>query len=139
MHKLVEVYDQVKYSLRSYLELHKIVSAQGMGEQEIVNVLKLANNNEVSFLQEKVEYLRTEINKLELKKTECTNHVLTLNRGVGDLIEIVNMYEPSLNEKREEIAFLNREQKRLDNVVNNNGDKNDNNVEVIYASVIGTI
>ena len=51
MHKLVEVYDQVKYSLRSYLELHKIVSAQGMGEQEIVNVLKLANNNEVSFLR----------------------------------------------------------------------------------------
>lgn len=51
MHKLVEVYDQVNYSLRSYLELHKIVSAQGMGEQEIVNVLKLANNNEVSFLR----------------------------------------------------------------------------------------
>ena len=71
MHKLVDVYNQVKYSLRSYLELHQIVSAQGMGEQEIVNVLKLANNNEVSFLQEKVEYLRTEINNLELKKTEC--------------------------------------------------------------------
>ena len=32
MHKLVEVYDQVKYSFRSYLELHKTVSAQGMGE-----------------------------------------------------------------------------------------------------------
>jgi hypothetical protein len=57
-------------------------------------VLKLANNNEVSFLQEKVEYLRTEINNLELKKTECTNHVLTLNRRVDDLIEIVNMYQP---------------------------------------------
>ena len=49
------------------------------------------------------------------------------------------MYESSLKEKMEEIAFLNQEQKRLDNVVNNNGDKNDNNVEVIYASVIGTI
>ena len=97
-------------------------------------MLKLANNNEVSFLQEKVEYLRTEINNLELKKTECTNHVLTLNRRVDDLIEIVNMYESSLNEKSGEIAFLNREQKRLDNVVNNNGDKNDNNVEIIYAS-----
>ena len=80
--------------------------------QWIINVLKLANNNEVSFLQEKVEYLRTEIDNLELKKTECTNHVLTLNRRVDDLTETVNMYESSLNEKREEIAFLNREQKR---------------------------
>ena len=41
-----------------------------MGEQEIINVLKLANNYELSFLQEKVEYLRTEIDNLELKKTE---------------------------------------------------------------------
>jgi prefoldin subunit 5 len=72
-------------------------------------VLKLANNNEVSFLQEKVEYLRTEINNLELKKTECTN----MNRIVDDLTDIVNMYESSLNEKREEIAFLNREQKEV--------------------------
>jgi hypothetical protein len=112
------------------------VSAQGMGEQEIINVLKLANNNEVLFLQEKVEYLRTEINNLELKKTECTIHVLTLNRRVDKPCANRNCQpvESSLNEKREEIAFLNREQKRLDNVVNNNGDKNDNNVEVIYAS-----
>ena len=72
-------------------------------------MLKLANNNEVSFLQEKVEYLRTEINNLELKKTECTN----MNRIVDDLTDIVNMYESSLNEKREEIAFLNREQKEV--------------------------
>jgi len=27
-----------------------------MEEQEIVNVLKLANNNEIQFLQEKVDY-----------------------------------------------------------------------------------
>jgi hypothetical protein len=41
-----------------------------------------------------------------------------------------------LNEKREEIALLNQEQKRLDNLVtNNNGNNNnDNETEVIYAS-----
>ena len=62
MHKLVEVYDQVKYSLRSYLELHKIVNDLVMGEQEIINVLKLANNNDLPYLQDKVEYLRNQIN-----------------------------------------------------------------------------
>jgi hypothetical protein len=110
------------------------VSALGMGEQEIVNVLKLANNNEVSFLQEKV--VRTEINNLDLKKTECTNHVLTLNRRVDDLTEIVNMYASSLNEKREEIAFLNQQQKRLDKLASNNDNvnKNDEGIEIFYAS-----
>ena len=131
MHKLVEVYDQVKYSLRSYLELHKIVNDLVMGEQEIINVLKLANNNDLPYLQDKVEYLRNQINNLELEKTRCTNDVLTLNRRIDDLTEIVNMYESSLNEKREEIAILNREQKRLDNY---NGNRNDEGIEIFYAS-----
>jgi hypothetical protein len=44
MHKLTETYEQVKYYLPSLLRLHKILNEQGMGEQEIINVLKLANN-----------------------------------------------------------------------------------------------
>jgi hypothetical protein len=45
------------------------------------------------------------------------------------------MYESSLSEKGEEIAFLNREQKRIDNVVtSNNGNTNDEDIEVFYAS-----
>ena len=73
------------------MRLHRIVNDLGMGEQEIINVLDLANHNQLEYLQDKVEYLRNEINKLELKKTECTNHVLTLNRRVDDLTETVNM------------------------------------------------
>jgi prefoldin subunit 5 len=51
-----------------------------MGELEIINVLKLANNNELSYLQDKVEYFRNEINRLELEQAKCTNDVLTLNK-----------------------------------------------------------
>jgi hypothetical protein len=41
----------------------------------------------------------------------------------------------SLNEKMEQIAFLNREQKRLDNhITNNDGNKNDEGIEIFYAS-----
>ena len=98
-------------------------------------MLKLANNNELPYLQEKVEYFRNRINNLELEKTKCTNDVLTLNRRIDDLTETVNMYDSSLNEKREEIAFLNREQKRLDNLYTNNyGNKNDEGIEIFYAS-----
>ena len=98
-------------------------------------MLDLANHNQLEYLQGKVEYLRNEINNLELKKTECTNHVLTLNRRVDDLTEIANMYESSLKEKMEEIAFLNQQQKRLDNLVTSkNGNTNDQDIEVFYAS-----
>ncbi|MFZ0897279.1 MAG: hypothetical protein WAZ77_22475 [Candidatus Nitrosopolaris sp.] len=139
MYDVLQIYDKIrysgKYSLPSFLKLHRIVNDLGMGEQQIINVLDLANHNQLEYLQDKVEYLRNEINNLDLKKTECTNHVLTLNKRVDDLTEIVNMYESSLKEKMEEIAFLNLEQKRLDNLfANNNGNKNDEGIEVVYAT-----
>jgi prefoldin subunit 5 len=95
-----------------------------MGEQQIINVLDLANHNQLEYLQGKVEYLRNEINNLELEKTKCTNDVLTLNRRIDDLTETVNMYESSLNEKREEMAYLNQELKRLDKLATNNDNVN---------------
>ena len=50
------------------------------------------------------------------------------------------MYESSLSEKREEIAFLNREQKRIDNVVtSNNGNTNDEISKFFILQVVGTI
>ena len=63
-----------------------------MGENEVISVLKLANNNELPYLQDKVEYLKNEINNLELEKAECTNHVLTLSKRIDFLTETGNMY-----------------------------------------------
>jgi hypothetical protein len=41
----------------------------------------------------------------------------------------------STDEKREEIAFLNEERRRLDNLAtNSNGNKNDNDIEIYYAT-----
>ena len=135
MYRLAQIYEEAKYDLRTFLRLHKIVNDLGMGEQEIINVLKLANNNELPYLQEKVEYFRNQINILELEKSKCTNDVLALNRRIDDLTETVSIYESSLNEKKEETALLNKELKRLDNfVTNNNGNKNDDDIEIIYAT-----
>jgi hypothetical protein len=135
MHKLNVLYPEIEDYLPSLLKLLKIMEEQRMTEGEVINVLKLANNNELPYLQEKVEYFRNQIRNLELEKDKCTNDVLVLTKRIDELRETVSAYETSLNEKREEIALLNQEQKRLDNLVtNNNGNNNDNDTEVIYAS-----
>jgi hypothetical protein len=54
-----------------------------MGEQEIINVLKLANNHQLKHLQWKVEYLRNDIEMLEVQKT-------ILNRIINESQEILN-------------------------------------------------
>ncbi|MGB6672020.1 MAG: hypothetical protein WBE34_06265 [Candidatus Nitrosopolaris sp.] len=46
MHKKCRSTIKLNNPLPSFLKLYRILSAQGMGEQEIINVLKLSNNND---------------------------------------------------------------------------------------------
>ncbi|MGB6529672.1 MAG: hypothetical protein WBF33_16310 [Candidatus Nitrosopolaris sp.] len=61
MHELAEVYEEIRPYLSSVLRLHKILNDLGMGEQEIINVLKLANSHQLQHLQWKVEYLYNDL------------------------------------------------------------------------------
>jgi transposase len=83
-YELTRIYDEARYDLRGLLRLHKIVQDLGMGEQEIIKVLELAKYDELQNLQWKVEYLRNEIGMLEVQKTNCTNHILKLNRIIDE-------------------------------------------------------
>ena len=49
-----------------------------MGEQQLINVLNLANHNQLE-LQSKVEYLSNDVNILKEEKTKCTNDLAILN------------------------------------------------------------
>ena len=75
MYDFLQVYDQII----SFLRLHKIVEDLGMGEQQLINVLNLANHNQLELLQSKVEYLLNDVNMLTAEKTKCTNHLAILN------------------------------------------------------------
>jgi hypothetical protein len=83
MHQLVQAYDQIKDYLPSFLRLHKTLDDLGMGEQEIINVLNLVNSHQLKHLQWKVEYLRNDIEMLEVQKT-------ILNRIINESQEILN-------------------------------------------------
>jgi hypothetical protein len=78
-----------------------------MGEQEIINVL-----------QWKVEYLRNDIDMLEVQKTKCSNHILTLNRRIDKFQGMLSMHESSLPHKREQMTYMNQEAGTYDNVDN---------------------
>jgi hypothetical protein len=79
MYKLAQIYEVAKYDIHTLLRLHKIVKDLGMGEQEIINVLKLANNNEIQFLQEKVHYLRNHLRNLEIEVKNKEYNLSTLD------------------------------------------------------------
>jgi hypothetical protein len=108
MYELGQIYDEAEYDFHKLLRLHKIVKGLGMEEHDIINVLELAKNNQLEYLQWKVEYLRNDIEVLEVQKTKSTNDILKLNR-------IIDEFEGTLAQKRGEV---NQESGRYDNIEN---------------------
>ncbi|MFZ0512285.1 MAG: hypothetical protein WAM14_11815 [Candidatus Nitrosopolaris sp.] len=113
-----QIYKEAKYDLHTLLKLCKILNDLGMGEQEIINVLKLANDHQLKHLQWKVEYLRNDIEMLEVQKTKCSNHILILNRRIDEFQGTLSRYESSLPQKRGEMAYMNQVSGRYDNTDN---------------------
>jgi hypothetical protein len=101
-YRLAQIYDEARYDLSNLLRLHKIVKDLGLGEREVIKVLELAKYDELQNLQWKVEYLRNEIGMLEVQKTNCTNHILKLNR-------IIDEFQSSLPQNGGGMACMNME------------------------------
>jgi hypothetical protein len=106
MYELGQIYDEAEYDLRSLLRLHRIFKDLGMEEYDIHNVLELAKNNQLQYLQWKVEYLRNDVDMLEVQKAKTTNDILKLNR-------VMDEFQSSLPQKRGEIAYMNQEPRML--------------------------
>jgi hypothetical protein len=110
-YELAKIYDEARYDVRGLLRLHKIVKDLGLGEKEIIKVLELAKYDELERLQWKVEYLRNEVNTLEMEKWKSTNQILKLNRMIDE-------FQSSLAQKRGEMAYMNQETEWYDNTDN---------------------
>jgi uncharacterized coiled-coil protein SlyX len=106
MYRLAQIYEEAKYDLPDLLALHRIVKGLGMEKHDIKNVLEIAKNNQLEYLQPKVKYLKYEISMLETERTRYTNQLFRLNRMIAE-------YEETLAQKRAEMAYLNRETRKL--------------------------
>src|SRR5215467_12700168 len=101
-YELAQIYDEARYDVRGLLRLHKTVKDLGLSETDVIKVLELVKHNELERLQSKVEYLRNEVNMLEIEKWKSTDNILKLN-------SMKDEFEGSLSQKRGEMAYMNQE------------------------------
>jgi len=106
MHGLAQICEEAKYDVHDLLRLHRIAKVRGMEKKDITNVLDLVKNNQLQILQSRAEYLRYEINMLEIEKMRSEHRIVRLKR-------MINESEKTLAQKRGETAYLNRECKKL--------------------------
>ena len=95
-----------KYDLDGLLRLHRIVKLVGLEKHDIISALELIKHNHLQTLQWKAGSLRYEINALEWEKRNSTNHLFNLERMILES-------EETLAHKRGEMAYLNRECRKL--------------------------
>jgi hypothetical protein len=106
MYKLAQIYEEAKCDLYGLLRLHKIVTDLGMEKQDIINALELVKQNQLQSLESKVGNLRYQINVLEREKRKNMDHIFNLKRMIRES-------EETLAQKRGEMAYLNRETRKL--------------------------
>ena len=106
MYGLAQIYEEAKYDFHELLRLHRIVQALGMEKHDIISAFELIKHNQLQTLQWKAGCLRSEINTLEWKKRNSTYRLSNLER-------MINEHEETLAQKRAEMAYLNRETRKL--------------------------
>jgi len=106
MYGLAQICEEAKYDVHDLLRLHRIAKVRGMEKRDIISALDIIKHNQLETLQWKAGYLKSEINMLEWEKRNSTYHLSNLRR-------MINESEKTLAQKRGEMAYLNRECRKL--------------------------
>lgn len=142
MYDFLQTYDQIRlsgrYTISSFLRLYRIVNDLGMGEQQIIKVLEIANHNQLEYLQGKVEYLSNEVKMLEEEKANCTNErvqnshatLRELNNQITQASNVAEHYRTSCRQERMKLGCLEQQRNKQVALVKNFQDTNEQHIKI---------
>src|SRR5215217_5624809 len=78
LHNLTLIYEETKGDIDPFLKLYRLSKAAGMNVQQVVNLLKIANNNLLD-IQCRYERLKRELNTLEFDKKQSHKAMVYFN------------------------------------------------------------
>ena len=116
LYNLNIVYEEVKDDIAPFLKLYKLAKAKGMDVEQIVNLLKIANND-LSALEEQAKRLRNNISLLQSQKCVCKRNLCQLNNQIAITSRLLNSYRLSCIRERREIGNLYNEKAILEAIV----------------------
>jgi hypothetical protein len=116
LHNLYMVYEETKGDIDPFLKLYKLSKAAGMNVQQVVNLLKIANNNLLD-IQCRYERLKRELNTLEFDKQQSHKAMAYFNNQIETQRKALTSYRVSSIRERRQIENLNNEKARLEALV----------------------
>jgi predicted transcriptional regulator len=123
--EFTKVYLQIKDNPWAYVNLVKLALKSGMSDNEVVELLKIANGH---LPRVKLEYdrLKAELNSLEDEKSNSTEDYHRLCNEISGMKTTVDQLELTIRESKDEKAKLELQKIKLENFLK---DFQDNNIE----------
>jgi hypothetical protein len=100
LHNLNMVYEEIKDDIVSFLKLYKLAKVKGMGIQQVVDVLAIANND-LPAIEERFKRLRNDLSMLQSQKYTCKRNLYQLNNQIAATSRLLNSLHISVKEKKE--------------------------------------
>jgi hypothetical protein len=81
------VYEETKDDSGSFIELSKLAKAEGMGVQQVVDILAIANND-LPAIEEKANKLRNDVSMLQSQKHTCKRNLYKVNNQIASTTKL---------------------------------------------------
>jgi exonuclease VII large subunit len=126
------VYEETKGDIEPFLKLYRLSRAKGMGVNQVVNVLEIANED-LPDIQCRYERLKREVSTLEFNKQQSRKAMAYFNNQIETQRKALTSYRVSIRERRQ-IENLNNEKARLEALVTQFKSNNEEYVKIKQAA-----
>jgi hypothetical protein len=124
---LSQIYEEIKGDIGSFLNLYKLAKSEGMNIQQIIRLLKIANDH-LPAVKQRYESLKREVDSLEGDKRNSAMILQELSDQISDLRNTSDSCRLSLEEEKRQMSELHQKKMKLEALVN---DYQDNNEEYV--------
>jgi hypothetical protein len=116
LHDLDLIYEEIKDDINYIIKLYRKMKAEGVGVKQVINIIKIANND-LPAVEQKYQNLKRKINFLESRKLEGYKTLGEIKDQIKGLEKMLGFLETSCQEVNTNIDKLEREEIRLKKLV----------------------
>jgi hypothetical protein len=121
LHKLYCAYTELgDDGIGDFLKLHKLSKKEGISREQVINLLKLADEDNpkgLSQLEKRHKWLIDQIHESDMQIERSKNHLHSVNDEIASVEALLTSYHISCERKRQEAENLNNEITRLEALV----------------------
>jgi hypothetical protein len=123
------VYEELGEDIVYFLKLYRLAKNQGLGAEEVSNLLTIANSDLPS-VEYRYQNLEREVNLLELRKLNLNKTLEKLENQIISSSRFMKSFYLSLEKEKKQIDNLYREKKRLETIVKRFKDKDEEYLKI---------